>query len=105
MPAFIRPEDSAMRSRRLTLQFADTEVDLVPLIDCVFLLLLFFMLCGHISVNNRAEQITVPPAKTAQPILPPQQDRLARATPRAEARIAFGDLGLQCNGQRPTARS
>ena len=64
-----------MRSRRLTLQFADTEVDLVPLIDCVFLLLLFFMLCGHISVNNRAEQITVPPAKTAQPINPPQDWR------------------------------
>lgn len=64
-----------MRSRRLTLQFADSEVDLIPLIDCVFLLLLFFMLCGHISVNNRAEQITVPPAKTAQTIHPPQDWR------------------------------
>jgi Biopolymer transport protein ExbD/TolR len=72
MPAFIRPGDSTMRSRRLTLPFADSEVDLVPLIDCVFLLLLFFMLCGHISVNNRAEQITVPPAKTAHEIYPPQ---------------------------------
>jgi len=41
------------------------DVDLVPLIDCVFLLLLFFMLCGRMSMDNRAQQITVPPTKTA----------------------------------------
>ena len=41
------------------------EIDLVPLIDCVFLMLLFFMLCGSISVDLRSEQISVPPAKTA----------------------------------------
>ena len=57
-----------MRKRRLTLQFADAEVDLVPLIDCVFLLLLFFMLCGHMSLSERQEQITVPPARTAEKI-------------------------------------
>lgn len=50
----------------MRLQHAEPEVDLVPLIDCVFLLLLFFMLCGHISSSQRAEQITVPPTKTAQ---------------------------------------
>ena len=41
------------------------DVDLVPLIDCVFLLLLFFMLCGRMALDNRAQQITVPPTKTA----------------------------------------
>lgn len=64
-----------MRKNRLPLQFADHEVDLVPLIDCVFLLLLFFMLCGHLSVNERVEQITVPPAMTATEIPPPDDWR------------------------------
>ncbi len=45
--------------------FADAEVDLVPMIDCIFLLLLFFMLCGRITIDQRVEQITVPPTKTA----------------------------------------
>ncbi|MBA3708225.1 MAG: biopolymer transporter ExbD [Planctomycetes bacterium] len=44
---------------------ADAEIDLVPMIDCIFLLLLFFMLCGRITVDQRTEQITVPPTKTA----------------------------------------
>jgi len=60
---------------RPSLQHADAEVDLVPLIDCVFLLLLFFLLCGHLSVNARAEQISVPPARTAQEIKTPDQWR------------------------------
>lgn len=60
-----------MRRPRLPLQLTDHEIDLVPLIDCVFLLLLFFMLCGHLSVSERAEQITVPPAQTATEIPPP----------------------------------
>jgi biopolymer transport protein ExbD len=46
----------------------DGHLDLVPLIDCVFLILLFFMLCGRISADQRNEQITVPPTKTAQKI-------------------------------------
>jgi hypothetical protein len=60
-----------MRRRRLSLHLADHEVDLVPMIDCIFLLLLFFMLCGHLSVTERVEQITVPPARTATEIPPP----------------------------------
>ena len=64
-----------MRRRRLPLHLADYEIDLVPLIDCVFLLLLFFMLCGHLSVTDRVEQITVPPAKTAKSIPPPDRWR------------------------------
>lgn len=60
-----------MRRRRLPLHLADHEIDLVPMIDCIFLLLLFFMLCGHLSVTERVEQITVPPAKTASEIPPP----------------------------------
>lgn len=43
----------------------DEHLDLVPLIDVVFLLLLFFMLCGRLSADMRTEQITVPPTKTA----------------------------------------
>jgi biopolymer transport protein ExbD len=61
--------------RRFSQPHPDHEVDLVPLIDCVFLLLLFFILCGHLSVSERVEQITVPPARTAQEITPPDQWR------------------------------
>lgn len=41
-------------------------IDLVPLIDCVFLILLFFILCGRLTTDQRPEQITVPPGRTAQ---------------------------------------
>jgi biopolymer transport protein ExbD len=58
----------ARRRRTFLLPFSDADIDLVPLIDCVFLLLLFFMLCGHLTVTQRAEQITVPPARTAEKI-------------------------------------
>ncbi len=61
--------------RRLPIHLADYEIDLVPLIDCVFLLLLFFMLCGHLSVSERVEQISVPPATTAKPVVPPDRWR------------------------------
>lgn len=47
------------------LEHADAEIDLVPMIDCIFLLLLFFMLCGRITMDQRTEQITVPPTRTA----------------------------------------
>jgi biopolymer transport protein ExbD len=58
---------------RFKLQQADAEVDLVPLIDCVFLLILFFMLCGHLTLDQRVEQITVPPTKTAQTLQDPEK--------------------------------
>jgi biopolymer transport protein ExbD len=51
---------------RPRLAWSDAEVDLVPLIDCVFLLLLFFLLCGRMTLESRTEQITVPPARTAR---------------------------------------
>jgi biopolymer transport protein ExbD len=53
------------RKSKHVLAFADADVDLVPMIDCIFLLLLFFMLCGRITIDQRVEQITVPPTKTA----------------------------------------
>jgi biopolymer transport protein ExbD len=52
--------------------FGDAEIDLVPMIDCIFLLLLFFMLCGRITMDQRTEQITVPPTKTATKLKEPQ---------------------------------
>ena len=51
--------------RKLRLPQQDDHLDLVPLIDCVFLILLFFMLVGRLSTDQRTEQITVPPTKTA----------------------------------------
>jgi biopolymer transport protein ExbD len=53
------------RRRRAKFTFGDAEIDLVPMIDCIFLILLFFMLCGRITIDQRTTQITVPPTKTA----------------------------------------
>ena len=50
---------------KLHIEQPDDHLDLVPLIDCIFLLLLFFMLCGRMSTDQRTEQISVPPTKTA----------------------------------------
>jgi len=52
--------------RRTPKDSAVGEIDLVPLIDCVFLILLFFLLCGRLSNDQRPEQITVPPARSVQ---------------------------------------
>ena len=52
-------------ARKPKFTFGDAEIDLVPMIDCIFLLLLFFMLCGRITMDQRTELITVPPTKTA----------------------------------------
>jgi hypothetical protein len=53
------------RQRGPRLAEDDGHLDLVPLIDCVFLILLFFMLCGRITVERSANQVTVPPTVTA----------------------------------------
>lgn len=58
---------------RLAVPVDDVEIDLVPMIDVVFLMLLFFMLCGHITLETRVEQITVPPTKTAQKLEDPEK--------------------------------
>jgi len=44
---------------------AGYDLDLIPLIDVVFLILLFFILCGRLTIQERTEQISVPPARTA----------------------------------------
>jgi biopolymer transport protein ExbD len=56
---------SRKSARRRPLTFIDADLDLVPMIDCIFLILLFFMLCGHITLSEREEQISVPPATMA----------------------------------------
>ncbi len=63
--------------KKIRLEFADAEIDLVPMIDCIFLLLLFFMLCGRITMDQRVEQITVPPTRTATELkTPPDWERV-----------------------------
>ncbi len=56
------------KRKGLQIKEEDGHLDMVPMIDCVFLMLLFFMLCGRISTDMRPEQVTVPPTKTAEPL-------------------------------------
>ena len=41
------------------------EIDLTPMIDMIFLIIIFFILAGKITSDLRPEKITVPPTKTA----------------------------------------
>ena len=68
----------------------DGELDLVPLIDVVFLILLFFVLCGRLSTDQRTEQISVPPTKTA-----------AKFETKGWERIVVNVYGSTQNGQPP----
>jgi biopolymer transport protein ExbD len=47
------------------LESTSEEIDMTPMIDLVFLLIIFFILAGKISSETRTQQITVPPTKTA----------------------------------------
>ena len=47
------------------LESTEAELDMTPMIDLVFLLIIFFILAGKISSEQRSQQITVPPTKTA----------------------------------------
>jgi biopolymer transport protein ExbD len=60
------------KKKGMNMLHPDAELDLVPMIDCIFLLLLFFMLCGRITMDQRTEQITVPPTKTANKFKDPE---------------------------------
>ncbi len=71
--------------------FGDAELDLVPMIDCIFLLLLFFMLCGRITMDQRTTDITVPPTKTAKKL----------DTPQGWTRIVINVFGTTSLGQPP----
>lgn len=68
----------------------DGGLDLVPLIDVVFLILLFFILCGRLTVDQRTEQITVPPTRTA-----------AKFDTKGWDRIVLNVYGSTQNGKPP----
>lgn len=47
---------------------AKDEMDMTPMIDIIFLLIIFFILAGKITSDLKSELITVPPTTTAEPI-------------------------------------
>lgn len=55
-----------MAKKRRKLSQPDTEMDLTPMIDVIFLLIIFFILAGRITAEISNENITVPPTKTAE---------------------------------------
>jgi biopolymer transport protein ExbD len=81
--------------RQRTLIHGDAEIDLVPLIDCVFLLLLFFLLCGRLAQEGSWEQVTVPPARSAQK----SEGVLGWQRVQVQLAARAGTLGI-CLGQR-----
>lgn len=80
-------------SRHRQLPGEDGHLDLVPLIDCVFLVLLFFMLCGHLSDDLRPEQITVPPARTTTAPRPVPQRLVISIRASDPPALRLGDGG------------
>ncbi len=53
-------------AKKRKVQQGDVELNLTPLIDVIFLLIIFFILAGRITSELRAEKITVPPSYTAE---------------------------------------
>lgn len=55
-----------MARKKRKLSQPDTDMDLTPMIDVIFLLIIFFILAGRITAEISNENITVPPTKTAE---------------------------------------
>ena len=51
---------------KLRIRQENVELDLTAMIDVIFLLIIFFILAGRITSEIRSNEITVPPARTAQ---------------------------------------
>ena len=54
-----------MKKRKRTTHDYDKKMDLTPMIDCVFLLIMFFILTTQITVN--IEEVTLPFALEGKP--------------------------------------
>ena len=70
-----------------------TEIDLVPLVDCVFLILLFFILCGRLTTDQRSDQVTVPPGRTAQKATATLERVVLNVRAGEHPAISFGETG------------
>lgn len=66
-----------MARRRRNFKGSEAELDLTPMIDVIFLLIIFFILAGRITSEVRSNEITVPPARTAEEMQTPQDWRHA----------------------------
>ena len=53
-------------ARKIRMTHGDIKIDLTAMIDVIFLLIIFFILAGRITSEMRSNEITVPPARTAQ---------------------------------------
>ena len=53
-------------ARKRKLPQPDVKMDLTPMIDVIFLLIIFFILAGRITDDLVNNQITVPPTETAE---------------------------------------
>ena len=75
---------------------ADAEVDLVPLIDCVFLLLIFFILTSRFVPDEFMLSALMPTNGTAKIVGPPsvisEQIRIAITPAGAPARASEAEL-------------
>lgn len=61
-----------MARKKVKLAQPDIDVDLTPMIDIIFLLIIFFILAGRITAEISMEKITVPPTRTAMDYETPQ---------------------------------
>ncbi|MFW5828681.1 MAG: biopolymer transporter ExbD [Planctomycetota bacterium] len=57
-----------MARKRKGIRQERDDMDMTPMIDMIFLLIIFFILAGKITSDLRSEQITVPPTFTAEKI-------------------------------------
>jgi biopolymer transport protein ExbD len=62
-PAAEVEDDAPVQLKRAKLE--DSEMDIAPMIDCTFLLLIFFIVCSHVG---QQAQVDLPKAKFGVPV-------------------------------------
>ena len=62
----------------------ELQVDMAPLIDCVFLLLIFFLVASRFEQEERQMDVTLPQAADAEPTIYPGQEVFVTVTPEGK---------------------
>ncbi len=76
-----------------------THINIAPLVDMVFLLLLFFMLTSHL-VQEPAIKVRLPESKTAA-----RDEKVKGITITRDSEIYFGDKKIDLNELRGVVRT
>src|SRR4051812_32772538 len=77
------------------------EPNLVPLLDLVLQLVMFFMVCANFVMEQVNEAIKLPAALAAKPLAPNDPETLYLNV-SAQGKVLLSGFQMQANGGKPT---